>query len=128
MKLFSSIAAAIHDASFIAPNPSEARNDWIEAAYASDGTSCHHYRVLSRYRNVVGLEWKGTGVKHHSAPPPRKFTSKSTARGGERDYGLSGLDPESAIIRHGLTFFLEPLLIEAQIKSANLSPQHRVIF
>ena len=68
MKLFSSIAAAVViGASFIVPNPAEAKNGWIEAGCGSnnEGSGCHYYRVLSRSGNVVTVEeettipWKG---------------------------------------------------------------------
>ena len=63
MKLFSSIAAAaVIGASFVVPNPAEAKNGWIEAGCGSnnEGSGCYYYRVLSRSGNVVTVEEKTT--------------------------------------------------------------------
>ena len=61
MKLFSSIAAAaVIGASFVAPNPVEAKNGWIEAGCATNKPGCLYYRVLSRSGNVVTVERKST--------------------------------------------------------------------
>ncbi len=59
MKLFSSIAAAaVIGASFVVPNPVEAKNGWIRAGCSSSG--CLYYRVLSRSGNVVTVEFQST--------------------------------------------------------------------
>ena len=70
MKLFSSIAAAaVIGASFVAPNPVEAKNGWITAGCAYDPPpGCFYYRVLSRSGNVVTVEVKST-LPRKSAKP-----------------------------------------------------------
>ncbi len=61
MKLFSSIAAAaVIGASFVVPNPVEAKNGWIEAGCSAKGSGCKYWRVLSRSGNVVTVEEKTT--------------------------------------------------------------------
>ena len=69
MKLFSSIAAAaVIGASFVVPNPVEAKNGWIKAGCAADNSGCYYYRFLSRSGNVVTVEVKNT--RPTKATPP----------------------------------------------------------
>ena len=63
MKLFSAIAAAaVIGASFIAPNPAEARNGWVEAGCGTNsrGQGCIYYRYLSRSGPFVKVEERST--------------------------------------------------------------------